>query len=91
MLVFPEPGGKDGGRAGDVTGATEPFAGTVLIARGSSDHAATTGRYLLELATRRPVASASPSLYTMYGAQTDFTGFLVVAASQSVTSDSARR
>ncbi len=61
----------------------EPLAGTVLIARGSSDHAATTGRYLLELATRRPVASASPSLYTMYGAQTDFTGFLVVAASQS--------
>ena len=61
----------------------EPLAGTVLIARGSSDHAATTGRYLLELATRRPVASASPSLYTMYGAQTDFAGFLVIAASQS--------
>jgi len=61
----------------------QPLAGTVLIARGSSDHAATTGRYLLELATRRPVASASPSLYTMYGAQTDFTGFLVVAVSQS--------
>ena len=31
----------------------EPLTGTVLIARGSSDHAATTGRYLLELATRR--------------------------------------
>jgi glutamine---fructose-6-phosphate transaminase (isomerizing) len=61
----------------------DPLAGTVLIARGSSDHAATTGRYLLELATGRPVASASPSLYTMYGARTDFTGFLVVAASQS--------
>jgi glutamine---fructose-6-phosphate transaminase (isomerizing) len=61
----------------------EPLAGTVLIARGSSDHAATTGRYLLELATRRPVASASPSLYTMYGAKTDFTGYLVIAASQS--------
>jgi glutamine---fructose-6-phosphate transaminase (isomerizing) len=61
----------------------DPLAGTVLVARGSSDHAATTGRYLLELATRRPVASASPSLYTMYGAQTDFTGYLVVAVSQS--------
>lgn len=61
----------------------EPLAGTVLIARGSSDHAATTGQYLLELATRRPVASASPSLYTMYGAQTDFTGYLVIAVSQS--------
>ena len=61
----------------------DPLAGTVLIARGSSDHAATTGRYLLELATGRPVASASPSLYTMYGAHTDFTGFLVIGVSQS--------
>jgi glutamine---fructose-6-phosphate transaminase (isomerizing) len=61
----------------------DPLAGTVLVARGSSDHAATTGRYLLELATRRPVASASPSLYTMYGAHTDFTGYLVIAISQS--------
>lgn len=61
----------------------DPLAGTVMIARGSSDHAATTGRYLLELATGRPVASASPSLYTMYGARTDFTGFLVVGVSQS--------
>jgi glucosamine--fructose-6-phosphate aminotransferase (isomerizing) len=61
----------------------DPLAGTVLIARGSSDHAATTGQYLLELATRRPVASASPSLYTMYGARTDFTGYLVIAVSQS--------
>jgi glucosamine--fructose-6-phosphate aminotransferase (isomerizing) len=33
-----------------------PLAASVLVARGSSDHAATTGRYLLELGTRRPVA-----------------------------------
>ena len=76
------------GQADEVVGRIrqvlpDPLAGTVLVARGSSDHAATTGRYLLELATRRPVASASPSLYTIYGAQTDFTGFLVVAVSQS--------
>ena len=76
------------GRAGEVMAAVrqvlpDPLAGTVLVARGSSDHAATTGRYLLELATRRPVASASPSLYTMYGARTDFTGYLVIAVSQS--------
>ncbi|MBV9095297.1 MAG: SIS domain-containing protein [Streptosporangiaceae bacterium] len=75
-------------RAGEIAGAVrevlpDPLAGTVLIARGSSDHAATTGRYLLELATGRPVASASPSLYTMYGARTDFTGFLVIGVSQS--------
>ncbi len=59
----------------------DQLAGTVLIARGSSDHAATTGQYLLELATRRPVASASPSLYTnvVTGRRTDFTGYLVIA------------
>lgn len=60
-----------------------PLAGTVLVARGSSDHAATVGRYLLEIATRRPVASASPSVHTLYGARIDFSGYLVVAASQS--------
>ena len=60
-----------------------PLAGTVVVARGSSDHAATTGRYLLEMATRRPVASASPSLTTLYGADIDFEGYAVVAVSQS--------
>ena len=62
--------------AGDV-------AGVVIVARGSSDHAAVYGRYLLELATRRPVALAAPSLYTRYGAQTDAAGWLVVGVSQS--------
>ncbi len=60
-----------------------PLAGTVVVARGSSDHAATTGRYLLEMATRRPVASASPSIHTLYGAEVDFEGYVVVAVSQS--------
>ena len=32
----------------------DPLHGTVLVARGSSDHAAILGRYLLEPATRRP-------------------------------------
>lgn len=61
----------------------EPLAATVLVARGSSDHAATTGAYLLEMATRRPVASASPSVQTVYGSDTDLSGCLVVAVSQS--------
>ncbi len=60
-----------------------PFAGTVVVARGSSDHAATCGRYLLEIATRRPVASASPSVHLLYKADVDFTGYVVIAASQS--------
>jgi glutamine---fructose-6-phosphate transaminase (isomerizing) len=58
-------------------------AGVVIVARGSSDHAAVYGRYLLELATRRPVALAAPSLVTRYGARTDTSGWLVVGVSQS--------
>lgn len=60
-----------------------PLAGTVIVARGSSDHAATCGRYLLEVATRRPVASASPSVHLLYGAEVDFSGYAVIAVSQS--------
>jgi len=60
-----------------------PLAGTVIVARGSSDHAATCGRYLLEVATRRPVASASPSVHLLYGAKVDFSGYAVIAVSQS--------
>jgi len=63
--------------------APQHLAGTVLVARGSSDHAAKCGAYLIELATHRPVASSSPSVLTLYRAPTDFTGYLVVAVSQS--------
>jgi glucosamine--fructose-6-phosphate aminotransferase (isomerizing) len=63
--------------------APEPWGTTVVVARGSSDHAATCGRYLLEMATRRPVSSASPSISTRYRVPMDFAGCLVVAASQS--------
>jgi len=61
----------------------EGIAGSVVVARGSSDHAATTGRYLLEMATRRPASSASPSIVNLYGIDVDFTGHLVVGVSQS--------
>jgi glucosamine--fructose-6-phosphate aminotransferase (isomerizing) len=57
--------------------------GTVLVARGSSEKAATCGGYLLEMATRRPVTSASPSVHTLYRANIDFSGYLVIAISQS--------
>jgi glutamine---fructose-6-phosphate transaminase (isomerizing) len=60
-----------------------PHSGVVIVARGSSDHAAIYGRYLLELATRRPVALAAPSLFTRYGARTEASGWLVVGVSQS--------
>jgi glucosamine--fructose-6-phosphate aminotransferase (isomerizing) len=60
-----------------------PPAGIVLIARGSSDHAAVYGRYVLEVASGRPVALAAPSLHTLYGAAVDYRGYLAVAVSQS--------
>jgi len=57
--------------------------GIVLLARGSSDHAAIYGRYVLELAVGRPVALAAPSLHTLYHAEVDYSGYLAVAVSQS--------
>lgn len=59
------------------------LAGTVLLARGSSDNVAVYGRYLLEMATRRPAGLAAPSVHTRYHADVDFTGYLAVALSQS--------
>jgi glutamine---fructose-6-phosphate transaminase (isomerizing) len=58
-------------------------AGVILVARGSSDYAAVYGRYVLELATRRPVALAAPSLHTLYGVESDLRGWLAVGVSQS--------
>jgi glutamine---fructose-6-phosphate transaminase (isomerizing) len=59
------------------------LAGTIVLARGSSDHAGAYGRYLIELTSRRPVALAAPSLQTLYGAEVDCSGYLAVAVSQS--------
>lgn len=55
----------------------------VLAARGTSDNAATFGRYLLEITTGIPVSLAAPSIYTLYGAGFQFQDALVVAISQS--------
>lgn len=59
------------------------LAGTLLVARGSSDHAAAAGRYLLEIASRRPTALATPSLLLRYEAGVDFSGHLAIGLSQS--------
>ncbi len=61
----------------------EPLRGIVLIARGSSDHAAVYGRYVLEAACGLPVAHAAPSLHTLYAAPAHYDGWLAVATSQS--------
>jgi glucosamine--fructose-6-phosphate aminotransferase (isomerizing) len=58
-------------------------AGIVLAARGSSDHAATYARYLLEYLTGIPTHLAAPSLVTIYKVRPDFRNYLVVGVSQS--------
>ena len=61
-----------------------------MVARGTSDHAATYGRYLLEAHLGRPVALAAPSLTTIYGARIDWHDALVIAISQSGRSPDVR-
>lgn len=55
----------------------------VLAARGTSDNAATFGRYLLEITTGIPVSLAAPSVVTLYDARLEYRDAVVVAVSQS--------
>src|SRR5258706_7556880 len=52
-------------------------------ARGSSDHAATYAKYLFETRTGVLVASAAPSIASVYGARQDLRDCLFLAISQS--------
>jgi glucosamine--fructose-6-phosphate aminotransferase (isomerizing) len=70
----------------------------VIAARGSSDNAARYAQYLMGAALGLPVALATPSLHTRYGAHLRFEGALVIGISQSGASpdictvvDDARR
>ena len=61
-----------------------PFV--MVAARGTSDHAATYGQYLLANTCGLPVALAAPSLFTMYRRPPRLHGALVVGISQSGSS-----
>lgn len=70
----------------------------VTCARGSSDHAATYARYLIETRLGVLTSSASPSVSSLYGMQGDFAQVVLLAISQSgaspdllATVESARR
>lgn len=69
--------------AGVRSALPEDVRGIALVARGSSDHAAVYGRYVLEVASGRPVSMSAPSLHTLYGAATDYRGCVAIAVSQS--------
>jgi glucosamine--fructose-6-phosphate aminotransferase (isomerizing) len=60
-----------------------PPSVVVTCARGSSDHAATYGKYLIETLIGRPVASAAPSVASVYDREPAGPGALVIAISQS--------
>jgi glucosamine--fructose-6-phosphate aminotransferase (isomerizing) len=61
----------------------EPPRAVVTCARGSSDHAATYARYLIEAHTHVLTSSAAPSVSSVYEAQSDLQGTLFIAISQS--------
>ena len=55
----------------------------VTCARGSSDHAAAYGKYLIETRLGLPVASIGPSVASLYKAPLQLKGALFIAVSQS--------
>jgi glucosamine--fructose-6-phosphate aminotransferase (isomerizing) len=62
--------------------ANKPRA-VVTLARGSSDHAATFARYLIETRAGILTSSASPSVGSIYSATPDLAGTMLLAISQS--------
>lgn len=62
---------------------TRPPSAVLTAARGSSDHAATYVRHLLETRTRTLCSSASPSVNSVYAADLRLQGTLMLAISQS--------
>lgn len=61
----------------------QPPRAVVTVARGSSDHAATYAKYLVETRTGVLASSAAPSIASVYGARSDLEGVLCLAISQS--------
>jgi glucosamine--fructose-6-phosphate aminotransferase (isomerizing) len=55
----------------------------VTCARGSSDHAATFAKYLIESHTKLLTTSAAPSMSSLYDAKPDLHGVVFLAISQS--------
>ncbi len=55
----------------------------ITCARGSSDHAATYAKYLIETYTKTITSSAAPSVASVYDASPDMRGTLFIAISQS--------
>jgi glucosamine--fructose-6-phosphate aminotransferase (isomerizing) len=59
------------------------ICGTFIAARGTSDHAGTYGKYLIETTLGIPVGMAAPSVVTVYGKDLKLANHLVIGLSQS--------
>ena len=74
---------------GDIVGRlaerlrADPPRGVVTYARGSSDHAATFAKYVIETRAGVLTTSAAPSVSSVYGDTPDLTKMLALAVSQS--------
>lgn len=74
---------RESRRATAIVAQLPPFQYVLIAARGTSDHAATYAKYIWAALAGYPVALATPSLYTLYGAPPRMDGALVVGVSQS--------
>lgn len=70
-------------RVAQIVAQLPPFNYALIAARGTSDHAATYGKYVWASLAGIPVALATPSLHTLYGVAPRMDGALVVGISQS--------
>lgn len=61
----------------------KPFRMVATCARGSSDHAASYGKYLIETRLGLPVMSCAPSVGSIYRQPMNFEGCLFILVSQS--------
>ncbi len=69
-------------KIGDLLRERQPQV-VVTCARGSSDHAATYGKYLIETFAGVPTASFAPSVSSVYAAKQNMQGAIFLALSQS--------
>lgn len=69
-------------KAGRQAAASSP-RGFVTCARGTSDHAATFFKYVMEMRTGLPVASIGPSVASVYGSPLKLDDFICLTISQS--------
>ncbi|HSH82724.1 MAG TPA: SIS domain-containing protein [Herpetosiphonaceae bacterium] len=74
---------REAPRVATIVSQLPAFQYVLMAARGTSDHAATYAKYSWAALAGYPVALATPSLHTLYGAPPRMDGALVVGVSQS--------